>query len=108
MRTAFNKLFSVEKGSPLLFLAVVYLMGVSTGNLGDALHDWFTAWQIALGGTVTLVLIMLFLDPIPRFFKYLVYGPGALNSSMGTVPRRHKGLIVRTEYLRGAGHPVSS
>ena len=47
MRNAIIKLFNMEKAPPFLFLLMVYLIGVTTGNLGDALQDWFKPWQIA-------------------------------------------------------------
>lgn len=94
MRNALYKLFSTEKAPPFLFLIVIYLVGVSTGNLGDALQSWFKPWQIAAIGTTFLAMIILLIDPIPKFIDYLIRGRGALRSDLGTLPKRHKGLIV--------------
>ncbi|MEW6418836.1 MAG: hypothetical protein AB1480_12065 [Nitrospirota bacterium] len=94
MRNAINKLFSTEKAPPLLFLLMIYLIGVSTGNLGDALQSWLKPWQIAALGTISVVIIILLLDPIPKFITYLIKGRGTLSSEMGTLPKRHRGLIV--------------
>jgi hypothetical protein len=94
MRNAIYKLFNMEKAPPFLFLMVIYLVGVSTGNLGDALQSWFKPWQIAAIGTAFLSVIILLIDPIPKFIDYLIRGRGALSSDLGTLPKRHKGLIV--------------
>jgi hypothetical protein len=84
----------MEKAPPFLFLLVIYLIGVSTGNLGDALQSWLKPWQITVIGTVFLAMIILIIDPIPKFIDYLIRGRGALSSDLGTLPARHKGLIV--------------
>ena len=41
-----------------------------------------------------LSVIILLIDPIPKFIDYLIRGRGALSSDLGTLPKRHKGLIV--------------
>jgi len=94
MSNIINNLFSAEKAPPFLFLLMVYLIGVTTGNLGDALQDWFKPWQIAIFGAGLMVIIMLVLDPIPRFVNYLIRKRVELAPGIGAQPERYKGLIV--------------
>ncbi len=94
MKKIILRLFDPQNAKPIFFLIVIYLLGITTNNLSDALKPFAEPWQIGLAGTLLLILIMLLLDPIPKFVNYLIRGHGSLVSEMGNPPQRHKGLIV--------------
>lgn len=96
MRKTISKLFSAEKASPLLFLGIIYLVGVTTNSLTDTIKDItkLDSWIITSAGMVILLVILSFLDPVSKFVRFLVKGRGELMSHMGLTPARHKGLIV--------------
>ena len=93
MKSAINKLFSAEKGSPLLFLIMLYLAGVVTDSLSNALQDCFSPFVIVLVGTSIIILFILILDPIPRLVKSFTHKHGGLSPEI-VKPLKHKGLIV--------------
>ncbi|NCO65281.1 MAG: hypothetical protein COW32_09935 [Candidatus Aquicultor secundus] len=95
MHNGLHKLFSVDKASPIIFLVVIYIVGISTGSLADTLQIWLKPWVITVVGSIALILIMAFVDPIPRFINYVLGKRGELSITDTEVsPQRHRGLIV--------------
>ncbi len=96
MRKIIVKLFSAEKAPPLLFLTIIYLMGIIANSLTDTIKEisGFESWLVSIIGLLTLLIIMLILDPVSRFINYLIKRQGTLISNVGKPPKRYKGLIV--------------
>jgi hypothetical protein len=93
MKNAVNKLFSAEKGSPILFLVMIYIAGAVTNALSDVLKNWMSPVGIVLLGTGLIIALILILDPVPRLVKSFTSKHGELSPEMIS-PEKHKGLIV--------------
>jgi hypothetical protein len=92
VKNAINKLFSAEKGQPLLFIVMIYLVGAITNALADVLKGWLTPWQITLGGTIIIILFMLFVNPFSKLINKIV-NSGTFSTT--TLQKKsYKGLIV--------------
>lgn len=96
MKKVIARLFNADKVPPLLFLGIIYLIGITTNSLSDAIKEYsgLESWLTTVIGLSFLLLIIMLFDPIPKFINYLIARRGRLVSNMGLSPERHKSLIV--------------
>jgi len=86
---AVSKLFSPEKGPPLLFLAMLYVVGTSTNGFSELLSKWFSPLVLTLGGVMLIFLAIVFLNP-----QWLTdYRDGSFSTRI-IEKKRYKGMIV--------------
>jgi hypothetical protein len=96
MRKIITKLFNADKAPPLLFLGMIYLIGVTTNSLTDTIKEWtgLHSSLITIIGLAILWGVIIFFDPVSKFINFVIRDHVELLSQIGMVPERHKGLIV--------------
>jgi len=104
----FSRLFNAEKAPPVIFIVVIYIIGVTTNSLSDTIKEiiGLRPGLITFIGLILLCAVMLFLDPFTRFVNYSIKRSGTLDSEMKGPPKQYKGLIVFSSH--GENIPAES
>ena len=94
MRKAIEKIFEARK-APLIFLLGIYIVGITTGSLAEALKAVAKPWLLSLAGTIVLLLLVILIDPEHSFLRWIRRNIRATpESEPEQKPARYPGLIV--------------